>query len=85
MTRIEALRFAIQELEKKRRVVSKNRMGMIPLDGLEEQFDRINDAILSLKEVCQAMQAEGVRKSIAEWQMDVKENGPSALEVGDLR
>lgn len=85
MTRIEALRFAIQELEKKRRVVSKNRMGMIPLDGLEEQFDRINDAILSLKEVCQAMQAEGVRKSIAEWQMDVKKNGPSALEVGDLR
>ena len=85
MTRIEALRFARQELEKKRRVVSKNRMGMIPLDGLEEQFDRINDAILSLKEVCQAMQAEGVRKSIAEWQMDVKENGPSALEVGDLR
>ena len=85
MTRIEALRFAIQELEKKRRVVSKNRMGMIPLDGLEEQFDRINDAILSLKEVCQAMQAEGVRKSIAEWQLDAMENGPSALEVGDLR
>ena len=67
MTRIEAMRFAIQELEKKRRVLTKNRQGLIPLEGLEEQFERINDAILSLKEICQALQAEIVQRSIAVW------------------
>lgn len=85
MTRIEAVRFAITELEKKRRLCSKDQVGLQPLKGMEEEHAKYCDAILSLKEVCQAMQAEGVRKSIAEWQMDVKKNGPSALEVGDLR
>lgn len=82
MTRIEAVRFAIQELEKKRRVVTKGRMGLIPLDGMEEQFNRINDAILSLKEICQAIQAEGVKRSIAVWQDEIKEE--PQVHQGDL-
>ena len=72
MTRIEAMRIAIEALEKDRRVCSKNRMGLIPLEGAEEQYERINDAILSLKEICQALQSELVRRSIAVWREEEK-------------
>ena len=81
MTRIEAVRFAITELEKKRRLCSKDQVGLQPLKGMEEDHAKICDAILSLKEICQALQAEGVKKSIAEWQMDVIKNGPGPLEM----
>ena len=80
MTRIEAVRFAIQELEKKRRVLSKNRQGLIPLEGLEEQYDRINDAILCMKEICQALQAEIVKRSIAAWQEKIMVE-PDAIQL----
>lgn len=73
MTRIEAVRFAIQEIEKERRSVTKNQAGLIPLEGMEEQFERLNDAILSLKEIAQALQSEIVKRSIAVWHEEIHE------------
>ena len=38
-----------------------------PLPGSEDQFERLEQCIIQLKAICQAMQSEGVRKSLAEW------------------
>ena len=81
MTRIEAVRIAIRELEKKRRLYSRDQVGLTPLKGAEKEHAEICECIAGMKEICQAMQDEGVKKSIAAWQMDVMENGPGPLEV----
>jgi len=80
MTRMEAIRLAIEELEKQRRICSKNRQGLIPLDGMEEQFTRLDSAIHELKEICQALQAECVKRSIAVWQEKIMEE-PEAIQT----
>ena len=80
MTRMEAIRLAIEELEKQRRICSKHRQGMMPLDGMEEQFMRLDSAIHELKEVCQALQAECVKRSIAVWQEKIMEE-PDAIQT----
>jgi len=67
MTSIDALRFAIQELEIKQRRISVGGKRFTPLPGSEDQFERLEQCIIQLKAICQAMQSEGVRKSLAEW------------------
>ena len=71
MTKIEAVRFAIAELEKKRRLYSSDQVGLRPLKGMEEQHEKVCGALARLKELCQALQEEGVRRSIAAWQQDI--------------
>lgn len=85
MTRIEAVREAIREMEKKRRAVSVNHAGMKAEEGMEEEYERANEAVLALKEICQALQVEGVKKSIAQWQRDLIEDPESVrLAMSDL-
>lgn len=79
MTKLEAIREAIAEQEKRRRVFSKDGNGLIPQDGWEEDFQRADEIIKGLDEICQALQAECVRKSIAEWQKDLIENPEAAM------
>ena len=81
MTSIEALRYAIQELEIKQRRISVGGKRFTPLPGSEDQFERLEQCIVQLKAVCQAMQSEGVRKSIAEWDERILHNRE---EVGKL-
>lgn len=80
MTRIEAVRIAIEELERQRRIFSKDRIGLQPQPGGEEIFYKMDAAIREMKELCQALQTEGVRKSIAAWQQDIMKH-PDAVQL----
>jgi len=80
VTRIDAVRYAITELEKKRRVLSSDQVGLRPLKGAEEDHRKVCEAILSLKEICQALQAECVKRSIAVWQEEIMEE-PDAIQT----
>ena len=73
MTRIEAVRFAIRRLEKEQAAVSVDHKRMNPIKGSEELFWELEEALVQLKATCQAMQAEGVRKSLAEWDESIAE------------
>ena len=73
MTRIEAVRFAIEILEKERRIFSENCMGLKAAKGGEEEFGKLDDAIQEMKKVCQVLQVESVKRSIAAWQHDLME------------
>ena len=81
MTRSEALRFTIRIMEQEQRKVSEGWRRLTPMEGKEEKFHELEDAIHELKEIGQALQADGVRKSLAEWQERVMENGPEALPL----
>jgi len=74
MQKIEALRYAIRVLEKKQAMMSVDGKRMKPLEGREQDFFEMEDAIIQLKALCQAMQSELVRKSIAEWDMAIAES-----------
>ena len=85
MTRLMALRIAISEMEKKRRAASRDGRGMFPAEDMEDEFRRADETVLALKEICQALQAESVKKSIAKWQMDLIEDPESVkLAMSDL-
>ena len=71
MTRIEALREAIRDEENRRRLYSADQVGLRPLKGAEKEHERACEIISGLKEICQAMQSEIVRRSIAVWQEDL--------------
>lgn len=73
MTRIEAMREAIRVMEKERRIYSIRCEGLKPAPGGEEQFHKYDDIIKRLKEVCQVLQVESVKRSIAAWQHDLME------------
>ena len=74
MEKIEALRFAISALEKKQAAISEGARRMIPLKGSEDEFFRIENALIQLRALCQALQSEMVRKSITEWDMAIAES-----------
>jgi hypothetical protein len=77
---MEAVRITIEEMEKKRRVCSVRREGLIPLEGAEEEFCKWDSVIHELKGLCQALQAEGVRRSIAAWQEEIMME-PDAVQI----
>ena len=74
MERIEALRYAIRVLEKRQAMMSEDGRRMKPLEQREKEFFELEDAIIQLKALCQALQSELVRKSIAEWDMAIAES-----------
>ena len=73
MTRIEAIRFAIRRLEKEQAMVSVDHKRMKPIEGSEDLYWQLEEALIQLKATAQAMQAEGVRKSLAEWDESIAE------------
>ena len=74
MEKIEALRYAIRMMERKQMLISVDGRRMTPLEKREEEFYELEDAIIQLKALCQAIQSDMVRKSIAEWDMIVAES-----------
>ena len=86
MTRIEAVRVAIEEMKKQRIKCSKDKIGIMPLEGQEERYYQLDDALRELEEICQALQEEGVKRSIAAWQEKIIED-PESIRTAmeDLR
>ena len=80
MTRIEAVRFAIELMEKERRIFSENCMGLKAAKGAEAEFGKLDDAIQEMKKICQVLQVESVKRSIAAWQHDLMEE-PEQLRM----
>ena len=74
MEKIEALRCAIRMMERKQELISVDGRRMTPLKHREKEFFELEDAIIQLKALTQAIQSEMVKKSIAEWDMIVAES-----------
>lgn len=80
MTRITAMQMAINEMERRRRTCSKNRNGLLPLDGMEEEFENVNEAILTLREMYLSLLQEAKAQRLAAWQEEIIEN-PEAVKL----
>ena len=50
-------------------MASKGRTGLIPIEGLEEEFDERRKKCEILREMIQALESEPVRAALAEWQI----------------
>ena len=74
---LECLDIMRQELA----VVSKHYNGLEPAKGMEEAWEQGRRKVKILQELIQAYDSEPVRAALAEWQIDVMQNGPSAMDV----
>ena len=48
---------------------------LTPMKGMEDQFEEQKAKCMILQEMIQALQAESVRRALADWQKDVMDNG----------
>lgn len=78
MTKLSAVRLAIEKFEQERRMVSHN--GLSALKGNEKRFDELNEALDCLREVAQGLQAEPVRQALADWQRDLMDGKEPSMK-----
>ena len=50
-------------------MASKDREGLVPIEGLEDEFDERETKCRILREMIQALESEPVRAALAEWQI----------------
>lgn len=62
-------------------ICSKHYNGLEPKEGMEEAWAQGRQKVEILKDMIHAMESEPVRRAMANWQMDVMENGPTALKM----
>lgn len=74
---MECLEIMRQELA----MCSKHYNGLEPAQGMEEAWQQGRKKVEILADMIHAMENESVRKALAEWQIDVMDNGPTALEM----
>ena len=65
----------------KKKLCSVDHQGRMPLKGFEDLFKDQEEKCQILQDMIHALDSEHVRRAIAEWQMDVMENGPTALKL----
>lgn len=64
-------------------MASKGRTGLIPIEGLEEEFDERRKKCEILREMIQALESEPVRAALAEWQIRLmKGEKPNNDDIG---
>lgn len=76
---LECLSIMRQELS----ISSKCFNGLEPKKGMEEAWSQCRVKVKILEDLIHAYDTEPVRAAIANWQHEVMEHGPSALEVDD--
>lgn len=79
-TLIDCLQIKRQELG----ICSKHYNGLEPAKGMEKAWDIHRREVNLLEKYIQSLEYEPVRKALADWQIDVMENGPSALETDGM-
>lgn len=79
-TLIDCLQIKRQELG----ICSKHYDGLEPAKGMEMAWDIHRREVKLLEKYIQSLEYEPVRKALADWQIDVIENGPSALETDGM-
>lgn len=67
-----------------KRMCSVDREGRIPLQGSEDLFYEQEKKCKIIEELIHALDNPEVRRILADWQKDVMENGPSALDLEGL-
>lgn len=63
------------------RLCSVDHEGRIPLHGSEDLFYDQQKKCKIIEELIQALDSEPVRRTLADWQKDVIQNGPTALKL----
>ena len=79
ITRKSVLLECLSIMREELRICSKGYNCLEPAKGMEEAWEQGRRKVQILQHMIQAYESEPVRRSIAEWQKDVMENGPSAL------
>ena len=63
------------------KIASKDYHMLTPMKGMEQQFMRQSNKCHALMDLIRAMKSETVKVALAAWQIDVMQNGPSALDI----
>ena len=81
ITRKSVLLECLSIMREELRICSKGYNCLEPAKGMEEAWEQGRRKVQILQHMIQAYESEPVRKALADWQKDVMENGPSALEI----
>ena len=57
------------------KLTSVNYNMLVPMKGMEDQFEEQKAKCMILQEMIQALQVESVKRAMADWQKDIIENG----------
>lgn len=71
ITRRSVLLDALGREESAMAACSQDGKKLIPMRGLEEMFEIQSEKCRILREMIQALESEGVRRELAQWQRDV--------------
>ena len=78
MTKLSAVRIAIEQLERERKLVSHSLCS--PLKGMEKRYKELEEALAQLRDIAQGLQSEPVRSALAEWQKRLMEDEENEKE-----
>ena len=81
ITRKSVLLECLEIMKAELAICSKHYNGLEPMKGMEEAWQQGRKKVEILKDLIHAYDSEPVRAALADWQKDVMENGPRALEV----
>ena len=76
-TLVKCLGILRSELE----ICSEKYDGMVPKRGMEQVWNECRQEVEILKDLIHAYDSELVRAALANWQMEVMERGPEALQL----
>lgn len=57
------------------KLTSANYNMLVPMKGMEDQFEEQKAKCMILQEMIQALQVESVKRAMADWQKDIMDNG----------
>lgn len=81
ITRRNTLLKCLEYLERMKRMDSKDRKGLEPLDEeTAESFYELEEECKIIRELIQANESEPVRRAIANWQNEIMDNPEEARE-----
>ena len=69
MTKLSALRMAIEALEREKKMISHSML--VPIKGMEKEYNDIDSALRQLRDIAQGLQTEPVRRALADWQKEL--------------
>ena len=83
VTRKSVLLKCLHIMQQEFRMTSKEYNGREPAKGLEEIWAVQRKEISVLEDMIQALDSEPVRAALADWQMEVMKQGPTALRFDE--
>ena len=81
ITRKKTLCYCLENLRQEMKICSKDYKGTEPAHGMVEEWTERRAMITILEEIIHSFDNEKVRAAVASWQIEVMQNGPSALKL----